>query len=80
MKIISEKEDKNNGEVHLMRSRIHFKQNNHVRNQDSSKLSDEDGNKDISWDKSKSSTSGSRCYSCDKIVHFIRNVRAKKKR
>lgn len=71
-----EKENKRSGELHIMRSRMKFKQMNLGRAQDNGDSSDEGGKeKGKEWDKS----SGKRCYSCGKNRHFIRDFPNKKK-
>lgn len=80
MEIKVEKEDKKCGELHMIRSRMKFKQMNLGRvqdNDDSSSDSSDEGSrkKGKGWDKS----SGRRCYSCGKTGQFISDCPKKKK-
>lgn len=74
MEIKAEKEDKMNGELHSMRSRMKFKQMNLGRAQDNRDLSS-DSSDDGGEKKSKGwvKSSGRRCYSCGRTGHFIRD-------
>ena len=79
MEIKAEKEDKRSDELHMMRSRMKFKQMNLGRTQDgsdSSSDSSDEGSKKKGKGRDKSS--GKRCCSCGKSGHFIRDCPKKK--
>jgi hypothetical protein len=79
MEMKVEKEDERSGELHMMRSRMKFKQMNLGRTQDgsdSSSDSSDEGSKKKG--KGREKPSGRRYYSCGKFGHFVRDYPKKK--